>query len=211
MFTGDNSDSLVVDGRAVATVRRRADELLRRAKLSAGGSRAADPGPLLALGFPDRIAQSSGGARYRLRHGSVATLPEHDPLAGSGWLVAAEIRSGPGHSHRGADPPRGGARPGGRRVDRCRRDRDGRPGRVGRRGRRSAGDDRTCPRLPRPRCGANRCAGGAGDHRGTRGPSHLDRSGAARMVERRVEPPDCVPSGRVPCSVGPGRLAPMMR
>src|ERR1035441_6930766 len=51
----------------------------------------ADPGPLLALGYPDRIAQSRGGARYRLRHGSGATLPEHDPLTGAGWLVAAEI------------------------------------------------------------------------------------------------------------------------
>jgi ATP-dependent helicase HrpB len=81
----------VVDGAAVATVRRRADELLRRAKLSAGSSLTADPGPLLALGYPDRIAQSSGGARYRLRHGSGATLPEHDPLTGAGWLVAAEI------------------------------------------------------------------------------------------------------------------------
>jgi ATP-dependent helicase HrpB len=90
-LTGDGSGSLAVDGAAVATVRRRADDLLRRAKLSAGTSLTADPGPLLALGYPDRIAQSSGGARYRLRHGSGATLPEHDPLTGAGWLVAAEI------------------------------------------------------------------------------------------------------------------------
>jgi ATP-dependent helicase HrpB len=90
-LTGDGSGSLEVDGAAVATVRRRADELLRRAKLSRGGGRTADPGPLLALGYPDRIARLSGGARYRLRHGSGATLPEHDPLTGAGWLVAAEI------------------------------------------------------------------------------------------------------------------------
>jgi ATP-dependent helicase HrpB len=90
-LAGAGSGSLAVDGAAVATVRRRADELLRRTKLSAGSSLAADPGPLLALGYPDRIAQSSGGARYRLRHGSGATLPEHDPLTGAGWLVAAEI------------------------------------------------------------------------------------------------------------------------
>jgi ATP-dependent helicase HrpB len=90
-LVGGGSGSLAVDEAAVATVRRRADELLRRAKLSAGSSLAADPGPLLALGYPDRIAQSSGGARYRLRHGSGATLPEHDPLTGAGWLVAAEI------------------------------------------------------------------------------------------------------------------------
>ena len=90
-LTGDGSGSLAVDGAAVATVRRRADELLRRAKLPAGRSLTADPGPLLALGYPDRIAQWRGGARYRLRHGSGATLPEHDPLTGAAWLVAAEI------------------------------------------------------------------------------------------------------------------------
>ena len=90
-LTGDGSSSLAVDDAAIATVRRRADELLRRAKLPAGGSPTADPGPLLALGYPDRIAQLTGGARYRLRHGSGATLPEHDPLIGAGWLVAADI------------------------------------------------------------------------------------------------------------------------
>ena len=90
-LAGDGSGSLAVDGAAVAAVRRRADELLRRARLPVGSSVTADPGPLLALGYPDRIAQSRGGARYRLRHGSGATLPEHDPLTGAGWLVAAEI------------------------------------------------------------------------------------------------------------------------
>jgi ATP-dependent helicase HrpB len=91
VLTGDGPGPLAVDGAAVATVRRRAADLLRRAELSAGSGLTADPGPLLALGYPDRIAQSSGGARYRLRHGSSATLPEHDPLTGAGWLVAAEI------------------------------------------------------------------------------------------------------------------------
>jgi ATP-dependent helicase HrpB len=90
-LNGDGSGSLAVDAAAVAMVRRRADELLRRAKLSAGSGPTAHPGPLLALGYPDRIAQLSGGARYRLRHGSGATLPEHDPLTGAEWLVAAQI------------------------------------------------------------------------------------------------------------------------
>ena len=90
-LTGDGPGALALDGSAVATVRRRAEELLRRARLSAGSSVAVDPGPLLALAYPDRIAQSRGGARYRLRHGAGATLPEHDPLTGVGWLVAAEI------------------------------------------------------------------------------------------------------------------------
>jgi ATP-dependent helicase HrpB len=89
-LTGGGS-GLAVDDAAVATVRRRADELLRRAKLATGANVTADPGPLLALGYPDRVAQSTGGAHYRLRHGSRATLPEHDPLTGAKWLVAAEI------------------------------------------------------------------------------------------------------------------------
>ena len=89
-LTGGGSGSLEVDGATVAMVRRRADELLRRSKLPAG-SMMAEPGPLLALAYPDRIAQARGGGRYRLRHGSGATLPEHDPLTGAGWLVAAEI------------------------------------------------------------------------------------------------------------------------
>jgi ATP-dependent helicase HrpB len=93
------SGSLAVDGAAIATVRRRADELLRRARLSTDGSLTADPGPLLALGYPDRVAQLSGGARYRLRHGSGAALPEHDPLIGAKWLVAAEIEGAGRTSH----------------------------------------------------------------------------------------------------------------
>jgi ATP-dependent helicase HrpB len=96
-LAGGGSGSLAVDRSAVATVRRRADELLRRAKLSTGGSLTADPGPLLALGYPDRVAQLTGGDRYRLRHGSRATLPEHDPLTGTKWLVAAEVE-GAGHA-----------------------------------------------------------------------------------------------------------------
>ena len=91
VLAGDGAGSLEVDGAVVVTARRRADELLRRAKLPAGSSLTTDPGPLLALAYPDRIAQLRAGARYRLRHGSGATLPEHDPLTGSEWLVAAEI------------------------------------------------------------------------------------------------------------------------
>ena len=78
-LTGDGSRWLAVDGAAAAAVRRRADELLRRAKLPAGSSLTADPGPLLALGYPDRIAQLRGGARYRLRHGSARSAPRTRP------------------------------------------------------------------------------------------------------------------------------------
>ena len=46
---GHGSGSLEVDDGAVATVRRRADELLRRAGLPVDARAASDPGPLLAL------------------------------------------------------------------------------------------------------------------------------------------------------------------
>ena len=189
-LTGDGSGSLAVDGAAVATVRRRADELLRRAKLLAGSSLTADPGPLLALGYPDRIAQLSGGARYRLRHGSGATLPEHDPLTGAGWLVAAEIE-GADRATRMEGRIRLAAVLDREDVESIggEGDRDSRPGCVGRRGRRSAGDDRTCPRRARPRCRANLPAGRAGDHRRARRPRCFGRPGASRVVKCGANPP----------------------
>ncbi|MCU1492310.1 MAG: hrpB [Acidimicrobiaceae bacterium] len=100
-------DRMLVDGAAVAAVRRRGDELVRRVEraLRGGGSATASPivtarseadgaqdgGWLLAEAYPDRIAQSRGGGRYRLRQGGGAVLPDHDPLATADWLVAAEV------------------------------------------------------------------------------------------------------------------------
>ena len=99
-----------VDRAALATVRRRAKELTRRAgrpavdeeelTRRAGGPAVdeedSDPGPLLAAAYPDRIAQARGGSRYRLRHGGGAVLADRDPLAGTPWLVAADIDGGEG-------------------------------------------------------------------------------------------------------------------
>ncbi|MFO7762169.1 MAG: ATP-dependent helicase HrpB [Wenzhouxiangellaceae bacterium] len=52
-----------------------------------------DPGELLALAFPDRVARRrpGGQARFQLSNGKGAWLPDDDPLAGSEWLVAAEL------------------------------------------------------------------------------------------------------------------------
>ena len=51
-----------------------------------------DVGRLLALAFPDRIARARGGrGRFRLSNGRGAFMFEDDPLAGEGWLVAAEL------------------------------------------------------------------------------------------------------------------------
>jgi len=53
---------------------------------------AASIGELLALAFPDRIAQARGGrGRFLLSNGRGAFVPEDDPLAGAPWLVAVEL------------------------------------------------------------------------------------------------------------------------
>ncbi len=48
------------------------------------------PGVLIALAWPDRIAQARGGrGRFRLSGGGGAILPEHDPLAREEFLAVA--------------------------------------------------------------------------------------------------------------------------
>jgi ATP-dependent helicase HrpB len=80
------------DGGAVASARRRASELARRVGVSAPQqSDGSNPGPVLALAYPDRIAQAQGGARFRMRGGGGGWLPPHDPLAGEAFLVVAEL------------------------------------------------------------------------------------------------------------------------
>lgn len=59
---------------------------------ASGASTSEDIGQLLALAFPDRIAQARGGrGRFLLANGRGAFLPEDDALAGQPWLVAAEL------------------------------------------------------------------------------------------------------------------------
>lgn len=55
-------------------------------------------GSLLALAFPDRIAQRrpAGQGQYKLRSGRGARLPAHDPLASHPFLVVAELDAGEG-------------------------------------------------------------------------------------------------------------------
>lgn len=58
----------------------------------AGAVSAEHAGLLLALAYPDRIAQARGGrGRFRLANGRGAFLPEDDPLAGEPWLAVAEL------------------------------------------------------------------------------------------------------------------------
>jgi ATP-dependent helicase HrpB len=84
----------LADRGALAGARRRAGELLRRA----GGGRLEDADPertglVLALAYPDRIAQARGNGRFRLRNGTGAWVPATDPLGREAFLVAADIQA----------------------------------------------------------------------------------------------------------------------
>jgi ATP-dependent helicase HrpB len=80
------------DGAAVSTTRRRANELARRAGVVAGGAVDLQAcGLVLALAYPDRIAQARGGGRFRLRNGAGAWLAESDPLSSAPFLVVAAL------------------------------------------------------------------------------------------------------------------------
>ena len=88
----------LADGRAIGTVRRRADELMRRAGLR-GATTGHVPdditdalGPLLLVGYPDRLGRSRSlaGGRWRLRSGSGVSTAATDPLASSQFVVVAD-------------------------------------------------------------------------------------------------------------------------
>jgi len=60
------------------------------AGIAEGGEAEASPGALLALAWPDRIAQARGArGRFRLSGGGGAILTEHDPLAREDFLAVA--------------------------------------------------------------------------------------------------------------------------
>ena len=91
---------VAVDRDGVRRVRQTADDLARRAAGGGSGgalSRAtwddADTGSLLALAYPDRVAQRRSGAepRYLLRNGSGAVLAKHDALHDAAYLAIADL------------------------------------------------------------------------------------------------------------------------
>lgn len=64
------------------------------ARLPSGNTTRSDDsiGRVLALAFPDRVAQRRAGqaSRFLLRNGTGATVPDGDPLGGEAFLVVAE-------------------------------------------------------------------------------------------------------------------------
>ncbi|MGV8864149.1 MAG: ATP-dependent helicase HrpB [Pseudomonas sp.] len=75
--------------------------LLQRQQRSAANTPVSDPdhprwlGALLALAYPDRVAQQrrAGGAEYRLANGRAALFAEADALMKQPWLVVADLGS----------------------------------------------------------------------------------------------------------------------
>jgi ATP-dependent helicase HrpB len=57
-----------------------------------------DVGRLLSEAYPERIARQveRHGTRYKLVHGRVAKLPDHDALIRNSWLAIAQLDSGTG-------------------------------------------------------------------------------------------------------------------
>ncbi len=84
----------LADGRALRTARDRARDLARRTGV---GQIPVDPqlsGGVLALAYPERVAQARGAGRFRLRGGPAGWVSARDPLAAETFLVAAELDAG---------------------------------------------------------------------------------------------------------------------
>lgn len=91
---------VAVDRDGVRRVRQTADDLARRTAGGGSGTASlraswddADTGSLLALAYPDRVAQRRSGAepRYLLRNGSGAVLAKHDALHDAPYLAIADL------------------------------------------------------------------------------------------------------------------------
>lgn len=95
LIDGTLRDHPRLDRSALQLVRRRAGELARRAGIGQGGRGSTGPiaaaGLVLALAYPDRVAQARGNGRFRMRHGAGAWLPEGEALTAEPFLVVAEL------------------------------------------------------------------------------------------------------------------------
>ena len=95
LIDGTLQDHPRLDRSALHLVRRRAGELARRSGVKQAGREAPGPttaaGLVLALAYPDRVAQARGNGRFRMRHGAGAWLPEGDALTAEPFLVVAEL------------------------------------------------------------------------------------------------------------------------
>jgi ATP-dependent helicase HrpB len=91
LISGAHRHHRLADRSALSGARARATRLARRAGVKPGPIDTGDCGRVLALAYPDRIAQARGGGRFRLRTGTGAWLAGSDPLAGEAFLVVAQL------------------------------------------------------------------------------------------------------------------------
>ncbi|MEX1178561.1 MAG: ATP-dependent helicase HrpB [Nitriliruptor sp.] len=88
---------------AMARVRREAERIVRTAGIERRGSGGSldEVGTLVALAYPDRIAQARPGRRgaVLLANGRGASLPAGDALAGADHLAVAAVDRGDGSGH----------------------------------------------------------------------------------------------------------------
>jgi len=95
----DHAGGATVDRGAIQRIRRTADLWRHHLARLSGAPPIEQPrdhdtaGILLALAYPDRIAQRQPGMdrRYRMANGRGAVFPNPDPLAGEPYLVIAEL------------------------------------------------------------------------------------------------------------------------
>lgn len=96
---GERLSLMRTQNKSDATRRQEASARQIRAEAGIRGAdlAAVEPGVLVALAYPDRIAMRRGaGARYRLSGGGGAVLEESDALARASFLAVAETDGAPG-------------------------------------------------------------------------------------------------------------------
>jgi len=93
---GDQSDHPSANRHVVRSAQRRAREIARRVGVAPRPLQFESIGTLVALAYPDRIAQARSGGRFRLRGGGGGWLPGSDSLAAAEFLAVADLDVGNG-------------------------------------------------------------------------------------------------------------------
>jgi ATP-dependent helicase HrpB len=88
---GGTAPGVELDRRLARLVERRAVELARRCSIARSTVDVEAIGGLVAMAYPERIAQGTGGGAFRLRDGGGGRVPAGDALAGSAWLAVAQV------------------------------------------------------------------------------------------------------------------------
>ncbi|MCQ6557806.1 ATP-dependent helicase HrpB [Paenibacillus mendelii] len=84
------------DETAIRRIANEASQWMRAVgvRKAAGGGSSNSCGILLAMAYPDRIAQRRGDGRFLLRSGRGAVVPELQSLSGAAYLAVAELEDG---------------------------------------------------------------------------------------------------------------------